>query len=255
MNDSALGPRVKPEDKFRKRELAKIHIGRQRLGWDDEMYRSVLRKLTGSNSASLLNGGDRRRVLDYMKANGFKDAPKNPRRAGTRPIADGELQGKIRALWLSLYHLGGVRDPSEAALSAYVKRMTHSEGRPGVEALQFLRAETADEVIRPLRKWCERVGFFLPIAATVKVYDHQRRRAQMEEGGHGLASKALLIHRLWELLIENGAMKHGIFASLETWLRTKYKVAAPWFLSAEQADEAIEQLGRWLRRVRKEKGK
>jgi phage gp16-like protein len=243
------------DDKYRKRELAKIHIGRQRLRWDDDTYRTALKKVTGKDSAAVMDGRDRRKVLDYMKSCGFKDAPRRqPARAGARPIAGGELQGKIRALWLSLYHLGEVHDPSEAALARYVKRMTTMpvHGQPGVEALQFLHAETADMVIKGLRGWCERVEFLLPDAAQVKIYDHQRRCAQMEEGGYGLASKVALIHRQWELLRAHGVFEWNAFAALETWLRNRYGVAAAWFLSPAQADQAVELLGRWLRRVRKE---
>ena len=76
---------------------------------------------------------------------GFR--PKPAKRAGTRPLAPGRQPRKMRALWLALYHLGEVRDPSEAALAAFAKRIT------GIDALQFLEPHEANAVIEGLKSW------------------------------------------------------------------------------------------------------
>ncbi len=57
---------------------------------------------------------------------------------------------KIRALWLFLHQLGAVKDPSEAALATYVKRVTK------VDALQWTDGHQTEVLIETLKKWAMR---------------------------------------------------------------------------------------------------
>lgn len=57
---------------IRNRELAQIHIARQQLGMDDETYRGVLWTVARVKSSAELDWPGRKRVLDHMKACGFK---------------------------------------------------------------------------------------------------------------------------------------------------------------------------------------
>jgi len=88
---------------------------------------------------------------------GWKPARIGPRRAGKRPLADGETAAKLRALWISGYHLGVVQDPAEAALAAFVKRVTGGRRR-GVEALQWLTNADASKAIEALKAWLGRAA-------------------------------------------------------------------------------------------------
>ena len=56
----------------------------------------------------------------------------------------------IRYLWIQLHEVGKVKNSSEDALGAYVKRMT------GVAALQWLDVKQASKVIEAMKKWLER---------------------------------------------------------------------------------------------------
>lgn len=56
----------------------------------------------------------------------------------------------IRALWLHLSEIDIVHNASEAALGAFVKRMT------GVDALQWLSTKQASQVIENLKQWLTR---------------------------------------------------------------------------------------------------
>jgi phage gp16-like protein len=133
--------------------IAKIKVGQKQLGMDDDTYRDFLEKVTGKRSAAKLSIAALELVVNNMKEAGFKPIKRTaPKRAGTRPMADGEYARKIRALWISLYHLGIVADPTEAALATYVKRQTK------VDALQFLTGQKADRVIESLKKWAKRAG-------------------------------------------------------------------------------------------------
>ncbi len=60
----------------RRRELAAIHIAKAQLAMADDAYRSLLWSLARVTSARDLDSGGRKRVLDHMKACGFKTAYK-----------------------------------------------------------------------------------------------------------------------------------------------------------------------------------
>lgn len=145
-----------PTSLRRRALLGKVHMAKTQIGLSDDEYRDVLAaRYNGTRTASKLS--DKRLVdlIEYFKTQGFipkpkKKSKKGPARAGSRPLADGAVPTKIRALWLALYHLGIVRDPAEAALAAFVKRMT------GVSALQWLDIEGGQDVIEALKDWATR---------------------------------------------------------------------------------------------------
>lgn len=137
-----------------------VHVGKRDLGLADDQYRDLLAGVTGQTSSTALSAAELDRVVERMKALGFKvkssrrqaapGAPAGkPRRVRTLDLsAEGR---KVRALWLFLHTpLGLVRDSSEAALGAYVRRMT------GVDALQWTSGEQIKTVIESLKKWAMR---------------------------------------------------------------------------------------------------
>jgi len=130
-----------------RRDIQIIHIAKQHLGMDDATYRAMLWAVARVESSLALDWAGRRRVLDHLKGCGFKVASK---KASTRPLADDPQSKKIRALWLELHAAGKVRNPSEGALAAFVKRQT------GCEALQWLDTRQASAVIEDLKKWLAR---------------------------------------------------------------------------------------------------
>lgn len=71
-------PTAKRDPSARRRvELARIHLSRQQLGFDEELYRDVLDRLTGKRSAAELDAAERARVLDYLSVQlGKKRAPR-----------------------------------------------------------------------------------------------------------------------------------------------------------------------------------
>lgn len=79
----------------RNRELAKIHIAAKNLGMDEDAYRDMLWAVARVRSAADLDEAGRRRVLDHLKACGFK----SKRTSRPRPSQDREaLVGKVRVL-------------------------------------------------------------------------------------------------------------------------------------------------------------
>lgn len=135
----------------RRSELAMIHMGAKALGMNpsdkDEgsTYRTMLWTIGRVRSAGDLDWTGRKRVLDHLKACGWKPAP--PKKANSRKLADEAQCKMIRGIWLELHGAGVVQNSSEEALAAFVKRMT------GVEALQWLTGAQASRVIEQLKKW------------------------------------------------------------------------------------------------------
>lgn len=136
-------------DDVRRREMAQIHIARQQLGLDDDTYRDMLWAVARVRSSKDLDWTGRKKVLEHLKARGFKPQPGKGAKA--RALANDEQSRKIRALWLELAQVGAVRDPSEKALASFVRRHT------GVEALQWLTSAQAIRIIEHLKKWLARV--------------------------------------------------------------------------------------------------
>jgi phage gp16-like protein len=137
----------------KKARYALINIARNDLGLDEDTYRGLLHSVTGKSSLRTMTVRELDQVIDRMKADGFKpiSKPKSPpRRAGARTLADDRQSRKMRALWISGFHLGVIRDPSEAALVAFAKRLT------GADALQWTVSEGANDVIEALKDMLER---------------------------------------------------------------------------------------------------
>lgn len=124
-------------------QVARRDLGRQ-IGLDELSYRDVLRVVGKSESLAAMTVPNMEAVLAHMKAKGFKVRPK----AGDRTQTVNPDASKVRALWLFLHVLGEVRDPSEKALAAYVKRI----GK--VDDLRWARDVTP--LIETLKKWAMR---------------------------------------------------------------------------------------------------
>lgn len=81
----------------RRREIQLIHIARQQLGMDDETYRAMLWTVARVNSSASLDWAGRKKVLDHLKACGFK-VTSRPAPASNKAA----LVAKIRALLIAL---------------------------------------------------------------------------------------------------------------------------------------------------------
>lgn len=128
-----------------RKDIQIIKIAQKQLGMDDDSYRDILFALTRKRSSTDLDFAERKKVLDHMEACGFKRTKPQPRN-----LADDPQSKKMRALWLELHQAGKVRNPSESALAAFVKRQT------GRDALQWLNSKEASAVIEELKKWLAR---------------------------------------------------------------------------------------------------
>ena len=229
---------------FRKSLIAKIHIAKSQLSLHEDTYRALLLNVTGKESCAAMNFTELERVLERFKSLGFKPK-KQPKRAGKRPLANQAHASKIRALWLSLYHLGELSDPSEKALDAYVKRITK------VNSLKWLHPGQADQVIRTLYSWMERVGCPKPDADYVKhigVYRHCSGIERLETISlEGFAYKMRLITTQHKILFDAIGC-----VSIEGWIGQEGFGTYDHLFAVDfdQADAIIERLGRLVRRLK-----
>lgn len=85
-------------NKYRKSDLAKIHLAKKELGMDDETYRAMLQSVAGVTSAKDLDAEARRKVLDHLRSCGMKfKRSSTPRYPGKPHNMDAQLE-KIEAL-------------------------------------------------------------------------------------------------------------------------------------------------------------
>ena len=196
----------------RQRLIRLIHVAKRDLSMDDDTYRAILQRIGKKASSTDLTIPELEKVLEYLKRSGFKvrskskSAPKPAQEKPSRPLAQDLESKKIRALWLFLHELGAVKNPSEEALAAYVKRIA------GVDALQWISGEQAERLIETMKKWAMR---FLPQA--VKALVPQVGALQLSDLERGqlnaVLNKAFArqtfdpMHSAWESL--NDVLKRG----------------------------------------------
>lgn len=145
----------KPATDRRRALYGKIEIACKDLGLDDDTFRDLMERQTGKRSRTKLSDSQLIDLVEHFKTLGFKPVRKAPARAGKRPLADGVQAKKIRALWISGYNLGVIKDPSEKALGAFAKRVTGGR-ESGTDALQWLDSAGAFKVIEALKDWLAR---------------------------------------------------------------------------------------------------
>lgn len=136
----------------RLRLIRLLHVAKRDLRMVDADYRAVLLGASGGahDSSKAMPITELEKAMSHLKRCGFKVRAKPQ---SSRPLAGDPESKKIRALWLMLHELGAVQNPSEAALAAYVKRLTK------VDDLHWVNGLQAETLIETLKKWALR---FLP---------------------------------------------------------------------------------------------
>ncbi|ABD87123.1 regulatory protein GemA [Rhodopseudomonas palustris] len=126
-------------------QIALVHLAKKHLGWNEEMYRAVLYKLGGVESAKDLDQGGFALVMEYATSFGFR-SDWTKRTYGKRPgMATPKQVDLIRDLWREW---SGADD--DAALNKWLDR--HYK----VAALRFATSEVASKAITGLRSMIQR---------------------------------------------------------------------------------------------------
>lgn len=140
-----------------------IHVAKRSLALDDETYRLVLTNTTDKDSCSKMSIKELESVLAEFENRGFKrmvNGNKKPFKKRLSPKSGkakfAEID-KIRAIWITMAKHGVVRDRSETALDAYVRRMTNKGRKQGVDHVAWCDASQAYQVLESLKSWHRRV--------------------------------------------------------------------------------------------------
>jgi len=125
-----------------------IHVGLKQLGIAEEDGRDLYERCTGERSLKAMTPGQHQAVLDELVRLGFKPVSK-----GARKRLEGKYAPKLQALWIAGWNLGIIRDRSDKAMLAFVRRQT------GLDHMRFLHhADDARAAIEALKKWLARDG-------------------------------------------------------------------------------------------------
>lgn len=182
--------------------LRAVRAAARELGLTDDGLRDVYARTIGSRSAAAASAADLGRVLDALRAAGWAPAPRRRRRMGDRRPAGSPQARKLRALWLSAYHLGIARDSSERGLGRWVLRQTQ------IEAIDWVDPASLAKVIEALKAWVAREGGVDwppadagPLAARRAVIEAQLRRggqlaAEVDLGRMGASELDAIIGQL-----------------------------------------------------------
>lgn len=133
--------------------IAKIHIAKKDLDFDDGDYRALLERVTGKVSTTAMSDKQLDQVLGELARLGWKPSVK----AGGKPrpvrAADHPGAKKARAMLISLGLLGVIRNTSEAALEAFARRQM------GDKPLQWADQSQVYKLIEALKAIAERNGW------------------------------------------------------------------------------------------------
>lgn len=156
MNMPTFAPRA-----YEKKLIGTVQACRSKLPslHEDDTWRAFLVREVGKNSLRAMTSRELHTVIDALRRDG---APKTAGKAGRAKantagraaprtagrFVEGDQQIKmIRGLWIELAQMRAVRDSSEEALQAFVRRMT------SVDSLAWLNGNQANRVIEALKSW------------------------------------------------------------------------------------------------------
>lgn len=143
-----------------------IHVAKRELAMDDDSYRMMLENTVNKQSCSKMNIKELEAVLNAMKSKGFQHKAKAASKSAKKPFkryspksneTKSPMITKIRALWITMAKQGFVRDESETALDAYVRRMTLRSKNEGVDHVGWLPDHQAYQVLESLKNWHRRL--------------------------------------------------------------------------------------------------
>ena len=133
-----------------------IHVGCRELGIDEETRRDLQLVATGKASMADMGEADLRKVVDALKARGFKPEGSAASHRPASPRADIRF---IHVLWGQLGKAGALKVTGRKGLNAFIR--SRFEGKWGAVPLDVdaLRdSGQINDVTRALKDWCKRVG-------------------------------------------------------------------------------------------------
>lgn len=239
MPSAAKAPARKTGDRRRQALTAKVHIAKKELRLGDDAYRDILQRKFGKPSSRNLTQPQLVDLVEHFKSLGWQAKKKTPARAGKRPLDAKPVSRKARALWISLYHLGCVSDPSESALAAFVKRQAN------VDDLRFLDDERP--VVEALKAWAARDA---AKGGGGVCWDSYAVRGP---GGTAKVEypRGRVLEAQWRMLYRLGEVRIADSSALAGWIeRIRGEVGTYTRIDTAEQDRMIEKLGAWIRKAK-----
>ena len=128
---------------------AAIHVGLKHLGIESEDARDLYERVTAKRSLKLMTNNEHQLVIGELRRLGFE--PSKARSKGPRNALQGRFAKQLQAFWIDLWNLGLVRDRTDAALIAFVRRQTRIDDPKWV-----INAATAAKAIEAMKGWMAR---------------------------------------------------------------------------------------------------
>ena len=197
----------------------------RKAGIDDETRHRIQRRTTGKGSLTEMSVVEMERVLRALGGS----ARCQPR---TAELPDNSHKKKLRALWLSAYWLGVVRDNRDSALAAWICRQT------GIDAASWATPAQTAACIEALKDWLAREAGvdWSPYA--------------VDGGKPKHVPGARVLEAIWRKLHEAGAVRIADLGALHYWVvGFRRDQACYTTLNSSTLAQLHRHLGEWLRRA------
>jgi len=214
-----------------KRTRAAIFAKCRDRGIDADTRHALQRRVTGKESLTDMTLQEMRAV--YAALAGRETVRTGGRRAGKtyaqagKYLPAGPHTSKLRALWISAYWLGVVRDREDKALASWICRQT------GLDAARWATPAHTAQAIEALKDWMARDG-----GVDWRPYAHKKHNPG-----------ARILEALWRKLHAAGAVRIADHGALHSWVvgfrraQDSYSTLNGWTLN-----QLIRELGTWLRK-------
>ncbi|PTP90111.1 gp16 family protein [Vibrio splendidus] len=139
-----------------------IHVAKRELILDDVTYRLLLANITDKASCSKMGIKELESVLAEMESKGFKRNVNNNKKPFKKRLSPksgkskNTIIDKCRAIWITMYQHGFVRDKSETALDKYAQRILKNQENK-VDCIAWCNEYQASRVVEALKRWHQRV--------------------------------------------------------------------------------------------------
>ena len=220
-----------PANDERKRLIRRIHAEARSRGMDTDARRDLQRRATGKESCADMTAAELRRVVKEMG---------RPRDR----LPDGPMAGKIRALWISAYNLGVVRDRTDAACASWLRRQT------GLDAAAWTSPPALARAVQALQSWLEREAG-VDWRPHVALGEDNRTRQFTRPRARVLEAQWRILHKAGVIRIAGDAAL-GAYASEHAGLGRQDSHLA---LDDRQADALIRHFGELIRKAKGDAGK
>lgn len=142
-----------------------IHIGKQQLNMDEFSYREMVKRLTNKTSSTKCTVAELHKILHEIQQKGAK--VKYFAKRGAEPtayspttgevIVKSEITHKIRAVWIQMDKHGILRDNSEKALNAYMRKVMNQGKIVLALNVGALKGNEASRFLEILKQWHKRM--------------------------------------------------------------------------------------------------